>query len=770
MFSAALLVTTTSAWANEPRRLSLIVSSGLDGQIAVPDCRGGHPAGRTIAHLAASLTEAKKTAADSGRTVVGAVHLGDFTGPGVLSRYLQVQPDGPGRLAGMFRDSAFTSGVLGKHWFDQPADILNSIASTFPAKGGPVLLSANVSCAGRADCKAIEAMPARSVIDLGGASLTLIGATDDSVLSAIDPAVSKGLSIAPAAGAIQAESADARQKGVQLVIAAISFDGSHGTPPYLDQVSEILPNVDLVVINQLGRFRQATTVIANQEGPTVVVAGATPTEVVQIDFDAIPAEGRWKVADVRARRVAAIQPDAALEGKVQTLHQEYCAAWSQKLPVVADPPVDKDTFLTELLETMRTAARTEVAFANERAVASDVFPFSGSLARADVFAALRYEDSILKGSIPGATLAALWATDVERKNSGRAGLAWLGVEVKGDALWVNGRVLDESANYTVVVPDFLARGGDGWITDSTPFKPVMSAGKSQRLTELMLNELSSAPEGTPFAKLDHPDLSKRLRWTWSSVLTLTISDLRGAHQAVYNDSRLLRPSSTVFGGDLSGVVEGSQVDHEMRISARGRYYAAAVDAQSFKLDDGAFVEALYGLKTIRRLLDERWFAPVPYAAATLDSEFAPTNGERYRQLELGGALGVRFGVARPLEIKVAFAGRRELLDPQGRTRRGLGLGDDLPRFSSLRILQTPIDLESSLDYFVAPDGGQVFQEGRVRARLLVPLIGPLGFSAGFDMFLFQASSGPVGLLMETTAGLTIRADGSHQQFSDHRHS
>src|SRR5690606_18144215 len=117
-----------------------------------------------------------------------------------------------------------------------------------------------------------------------------------------------------------------------------------------------------------------------------------------------------------------------------------------------------------------------------------------------------------------------------------------------------------------------------------------------------------------------------------------------------------------------------------------------------------------------------------------------------------------------LELKAGAGVRRQLLDPTGRNRYGLELGYELPRFSPVAMRGLPVDIESSLDYFVSDLAGDPQQEARFRIRVLLPLGGPLAFTAGFDLFALKQGASPFALVTDATLGLTARLDGGRQQF------
>jgi hypothetical protein len=181
-------------------------------------------------------------------------------------------------------------------------------------------------------------------------------------------------------------------------------------------------------------------------------------------------------------------------------------------------------------------------------------------------------------------------------------------------------------------------------------------------------------------------------------------------------------------------------------------------------EDQLFTEALYRLRAVKRLLADAPWAPVPYLATTLDTEFVRNATAAFRHQELGGTVGVRLLPTRPLEIKLGVGARRELLAPEARTRWGLETGYDLPRFSPTKIRGLPVDVESGLDYFVSDLAGTPQHEGRLRARLLLPLGGPLAVSAGVDAIALKTGAQPFAFVSDASLGITARFDGARQQF------
>lgn len=132
--------------------------------------------------------------------------------------------------------------------------------------------------------------------------------------------------------------------------------------------------------------------------------------------------------------------------------------------------------------------------------------------------------------------------------------------------------------------------------------------------------------------------------------------------------------------------------------------------------------------------------------------------------EPGADMGIRFIPAESLELKIAAGLRYDITQSVIPPLAGGVFGWDVPRYSPRIFGDTQLDIESSVDAFLAPWKGSIYKEIAIRVRILFPLFTVLSLSAGYDMYLFQEPSQPIGIYSNFSFGLTARAGGVRQQF------
>lgn len=755
-------------------RFSIIATSDLNGQLAPPDCREGGGGGRTIGHLAASLARAKREAEAEGRQVLTTLQLGDFTGTAALGRFVFNGHHGPERMARLAALTGVRHATIGNGWLDQDPSRLAVFSRELPRQGVEVL-NTSIQCAKRPDCDALSELPSRTTLLDAPLRVVLIGATPESSLSVMDPTAREGLLIPPVAESLKQQANAARAEGADFVIAALRRHPGTVGDGLISRLSQELNGVDLLLSNQLAELPDSSAALLPTFGPAVAITGHAATSAVRIDFDLVRTRGRTRIVHLRSSPVIASAPDLALEGEARALVREYCATYERPLRVKAERAVLPREFLGTVLDEMRHVARAEVGVTNDDVVDRSVFPFFGTLSSADIFSAMPFDDAVVRAKVSGSRLRDMWNLEAERRKARRSRLVWTGITERDGTLLVNERPLNDSSSYTVVMPDYLARGGDSLLGsaldhEKVRWKDAERRGEVIEMRELVLHAFSDeSREERSVLQRPPLDLEDKLRWTWSYGITLGANDTRRSNSAEYDDSRLLRNAASALRGSFSGQIEADTRDHALRLSTRARYaqnHVREPEQQVAELEDQIFTEALYRLRSLRRRFDQAWFAPVPYVSAVVDTEFFPAENASFRQLGVRSTMGVRLLPWGPLELKVGGGPRRELLDPSGRFTMGVEFGYDLPRFSPFSIRGMPVDFDSNFDYFISDFGksGERRHEGRWRGSILLPLGGPFAVNAAADFFVYRREGGPFAWVSEFSLGLTIRFDGAHQRF------
>lgn len=750
------LALTFLAWpAASLERLSLVTGADLDGALGRATCRADATLGTNVGHLAAAVDKAKKSIEADGRVLSASVHLGDLTGPSALGRYLVRGPEGPAQFVSLVSRVGYRSLLAGNVWFDTRSSRNAALAQAF-FDDGVSMLAGNIRCVGRPDCDVLGRMRFPEVTREG---VGLVGLLGDDVFPTIDPNERMGLEQIPVSEALRTQVSLAREAGARVVVALVhvSTDASLATAVGLAKTQ----GVDLVVFNIVKDAPGNLSVLEGaHDEAAVVVLGDAPFAATRIDFD-LDESGRMQ--NVRAHRFVADEAEPSLEEDVRLVREAFCDAMGERLVDVLPREVSADEFLDYTLDVLRRAAHAEVGILNLDALDERGFPLKGAVSVADIFTALPFDDTVVRTTLSGARLKAIWQSPARHR------LAWAGVTTRDGYVLVNDRRIEDAQNYSVVLPDYIARGGAGYI--GAPVEYTTLEGRGGRALELrpaVLSAMRASDVAESLVGGHRLDLANSPRWTWSGALTLSANNTQLSNPASYDDARLARSIARAFKSEAAGRVDSHTRDHALRFTGRARYgqtrIAESGTTKIAETEDQIFGEMLYRLSAFQARLDQAWYAPLPYASVSVDTEFFKNDDAAFRRFELSTTLGLRMAPIKPLELKAGAGARRQMFDPEARTRLGLEVGYELPRFSPISMRGLPVDVESSVDYFVSDFAGDALQEGRFRVRLLLPLGGPLAFTIGFDVFAYKKGDSPFAIVSDATVGLTARLDGGRQQF------
>lgn len=244
------------------------------------------------------------------------------------------------------------------------------------------------------------------------------------------------------------------------------------------------------------------------EGRTLIMkAGADAVNVGQIEYELgcgarllgrrsrlIPVD----VAIAEAPDVAALiaryhtQADPQLDRSVTVLR----GMLDGREVVVRREPAPVGRFLAEA---MRGRMGAEVGLLNGGAIRGNRVIPAGPLSRRDVIALLPFGNTVALIEVNGAALRAMLEHSVEAlpQPAGRF-LQTAGLEYAFDAdrppgrrileVWVGGEPLDPARRYRVAVPDFLARGGDGY-NQLVEGRTLLSGEEGPGLIEIVVEAL-----------------------------------------------------------------------------------------------------------------------------------------------------------------------------------------------------------------------------------------------------------------------------------------
>ena len=382
---------------------------------------------------------------------------GDMISPSVMSTVLRGE-----QMIAALNAVGLDFATFGNHEFDFGPDVLveRMRESKF------TWLSANVL--DRASSRPFGGARADAIVELGGLKVGVFGLTiaDTAHVSAPGPTVEFRDPLATG----RAVAGRLRQAGAHVVVALTHMEMAQ------DRALARQADVDLVI----GGHEHEPLI--TEEGKTLITKGGSDARyVVRVDVwltrDGKPVERSWTFRHVSAR----IEPDPT----VTELVRGYTGRLSRELDVVVGRttvPLEarsgklrtEETNLGNFVaDVVRQSLDADVALVNGGGIRTDRIVPAGPLTRGDVHALLPFTNTAVKLAMTGRDLRAALEHGVAQAD--RAGGGFLqvsGVRVVWDPRRPPGsRIvradvgagrLDDAATYTVVVPSYLFRGGDGY--------------------------------------------------------------------------------------------------------------------------------------------------------------------------------------------------------------------------------------------------------------------------------------------------------------------
>ena len=360
----------------------------------------------------------------------------------------------------------------------------------FPGAAFP-FLGANVT-----DASGAPALPASTVVEVGGVKLGVIGATLRDLPSVVTPEAIKGLQFGDEVAAIDKASAELTKQGVnaQIVLVHQGDEGAGGGPsdcavkpngPATAIATKVSPAVDAVFSAHshqqyvctvtdpsgakrplmqglsFGRLLSVVDLVVDPgTGDVVRDQTAARNEVVGRDVPADPAvqkivdEAKEKAAPIASRPVGTITADLTRSGGA--------TGESSLGDVIAD---------AQLAASLATGA--QLAITNPGGIRADIqFAPDGVVTYGEAFTVQPFANIMQTITLTGAQLKAVLEQQWQGQQSPKilqisASLHYTYSQAaqpgsKITAITVNGTAVDPAANYRVAVNNFLAAGGDNF--------------------------------------------------------------------------------------------------------------------------------------------------------------------------------------------------------------------------------------------------------------------------------------------------------------------
>jgi 2',3'-cyclic-nucleotide 2'-phosphodiesterase (5'-nucleotidase family) len=386
--------------------------------------------------------------------------------------------------------------TFGNHEFDFGPEVLRERMKESKFRW----LSANV--VDRRSGQAFGGASAEVLVTLGGVRVGLFGLTTAQAAQTSRPG--PDVTFAQPVTAAKDVAARLRAQGASIVVAV-----THVTMAE-DKAIAAAADVDVI----LGGHEHEPLVA--EEGKTLITkAGSDARYLVQVDVW-LTREGRlversWRFREVSRR----IEPDPA----VAALVRDYARRLDRELDAVVGKstvPLEarsatlrtEETNLSDFVaDALRERLGTDVAVINGGAIRTNRTVPPGPLTRRDVLSLLPFTDMVVKLEMRGADLRAALEhglTQTDRVGGGFLQLS--GARVVWDPrlapgrrivdVSVTGKPLADDAVYTVAVPGYLVRGGDGY-TVFAHAKTIVDAESGPQVSQVVIDAIAARAEIAP---------------------------------------------------------------------------------------------------------------------------------------------------------------------------------------------------------------------------------------------------------------------------------
>jgi 2',3'-cyclic-nucleotide 2'-phosphodiesterase (5'-nucleotidase family) len=761
-----------------------LLLGGFKGEFGLPDCRAeGGPTVRPTDYP--RLVHAVNRILDGATGPAPLVlHSGDLHFPGAIPRHL-VEGDDAGldQLFGLIERIPYDGVGIGGLDLSLPSERVAPFFARADARDFP-LLASNVTCEDGAPrpevCAALGTAPGEEpfrVVERGGVRIAILSILDPAHADEIPAEKRRGLTFATFADAVPPLVARIRSEGLADLV--VVQNHTHARAKEL-AVLEALPGiegVDLVILKQLkdGVWGTLSGTAEGRDvgwsrvpgsGTTVLTAGRSVSQAVLAEVDIAPGEAGWTLAPRSARLidVSAEEPDADAVASIDALGAAFCADWGRPIQpeVPLSAPMDAAGFQRYVLDAMRDEAHTELALLNAGALRNtDLLPTSEPLTRADLHALLPFGGELVKARVPGDLL---WFFGGDTLVGG--------LERPDGSPKVNGRPIDPTRTYSVVMNRFVADGGDGILLPSKLKRRealLDRDGEPLEIVDLLTASLLEKRfvrrrTGTLDPTARHVDLSRRPLFRFSGSTNVSYSKIAVENPEVdgvpaYSKGELTTYAADRFSGDARLSISGDSRDHDFGGSVYLLYaFSEFAEELGGRFESGDWIRGTvnYDFAGLRSLAGDQGFVPVPFIEGQLQTEFDRPETRDWHRFELTAIAGARFRPLRVFTFMIGANVRHEVLQPDSRALGGIVLGYTLRRVTLFNIVKNPVDLESETSWFFNDIGQANIHEIRHFTRLSFQLFQKLYVTASATAYAYREQ--PVdawGAYIDFTVGLSF---------------
>jgi hypothetical protein len=545
--------------------LRIAVSQGLDGAFASPPCASAPPAAE-LATRAATV----RAAVDRGAI---AVDTGSFLGVAAIGQ-MAIVHDSEG-LASAVRASGLSALALARRDLAAPRAILVRAAEAFRRASTPYVLS-NLACdAPAADVCApiVDASDPPHLVRVAGQRVAVISAVHPSALTHVANDRAASLSLQDPAPALARATRAARASGAERVIAIYDPRRDEALEDALAVARAIAPRdaPDVLLVNDIASSVERITVAEHQRMHLV----ATRDAVTELELTEDGARSAAATAHAPVPEAIAFE---------RAMAQTICREESRSLRGARlVSPIDPSGLLGLFADVLRSYARADVSVINQGVIDRRRFrSLRGRLRRLDVLLAVPFDNAIRVTRVKGSALRAAFTA------AARQQFLFRGLELEGSAVRVNGRALEDDAEYVVSATDFVADTnalGQGTHVDSV--RPLQRARVALALSRPAARARSASGGGRSVS-VHTMDVSTRDQRRAASGAgdepVVDDRDRRAAHASASDLGERVGGRSNQRGS--SRLLLGEHVDSEIWVCSATRHNVDGFD----HVDDAASID------------------------------------------------------------------------------------------------------------------------------------------------------------------------------------
>ncbi|MCX5741147.1 MAG: 5'-nucleotidase C-terminal domain-containing protein [Proteobacteria bacterium] len=747
--------------------LEIVYHADLEGQMAVPRCGEAGEEEPDYAAQVAVIRKLRQDATDRGGSVPITLLGGDQIAPDLFVRSILKRDGEAGArdlVAALVR-AGYDAITLGNHELSTERDRLDRFVAATARAGIPIVVS-NLRCdvTRQAFCKHVQ----REVMLVRGADkIGVLGVISPKTLATIAKTQLVGITLEDLGTAIPTGVARLRAAGATTVVVMVQVNSGRAGVDEVLALQRTLPldrAPDVLLASGMADAdgQRATVLVRQDRSPPVVGSSTGARGVTHVTLAPSP-DG--PIIDARAVPSRLDQRDDETARLLAPHVADYCARFG--VPIGAGTgPTTKPALLAYTLDVLQRTTHAEIALVNTGLVFGHAFPMTGKLTHAKLKRAMPHAAVVGTLSVAGAALADLLATG---EASGRIAFVGAARPAPGKDFQINGRAIDKARSYELATIDFVAQGGDGGYANDQ-LKAWQPLRGHPDVRELVESELARG------ATFDTP-ASARLLTSGIGDLIADLSNTSIANVSGLGDSQLARAEQRAYKLELNALLQLDHPDHrwDTRLNVKfgyARTQPIGMPAAAQETLDLVQLTSLYSYRGLYQGDVPPPAIPSPYSRVSLESELTVPTSRTYRHAELTHTFGALFTVNPRLKLRVGAGYRTELLanrdsvDPMesqvGRVRMVAEAGATVDPFAIATVRRLAIMVEGSLDYFLLDPGGRTEHQGRASGKLSLPLLPLLFLTAGVDIFMVDRDGAGRGASFDTTIGLKLHLDATHQ--------